>query len=158
MLFEPRGIKVTCSQNENRKNRAMRADAYGEAMFFLIPVLGLFIVSIAKDYSSIKSILYHLLTTSDWSLMSAVIFGQCTHKMAKVIPMMQGNIDSAQYSFYVSKRVFLIVVSMLTYAIIIFFPNVYLGIIQIIIFLLSLFIFVSDSIAIHRLMSIQNSK
>ena len=59
------------------KIEAMRADAYGEAMF-LIPVLGLFIVSIAKDYSSIKSILYHLLTTSDWSLMSAVIFGQCT--------------------------------------------------------------------------------
>ena len=140
---------MTYSKDENRKNKAIRADIYGEAMFFLIPVLGLFCVSIAKNSASIKDIFYYLLTTSDWSLMSTVIFGQCAHKMAKIVPMMQRNINSSQYSFYVAKRIFLIVVSMLTYSIIIFFPNIYLGIIQIIIFLLAIFIFLKDSFATH---------
>ncbi|MBT0372742.1 hypothetical protein ISO79_03200 [Morganella morganii subsp. morganii] len=148
---------MTYSKDENRKNKAIRADIYGEAMFFLIPVLGLFCVSIAKNSASIKDIFYYLLTTSDWSLMSTVIFGQCAHKMAKIVPMMQRNINSSQYSFYVAKRIFLIVVSMLTYSIIIFFPNIYLGIIQIIIFLLAIFIFLQDSFATHKLLDKNNT-
>ncbi|MDM3868103.1 MULTISPECIES: hypothetical protein [Proteus] len=149
---------MTYSKNENRKNRARRADVYGEAIFFLIPVLGMFIVSVAKNYSSLGSIIDYLLTTSDWSLMSAVIFGQCAHKMAKVIPIMQGSIDSAQYSLYVSKRIFFIVVSMLTYAIITFFPNIYFGITQVIIFIFSMYVFLNDGLAIHKLIDVHNSK
>lgn len=137
--------KVTSSKK--KENKSLMADIYGEVIFLLIPILGLVFVAAVKNSESIKLFFLNLLTTSDWSLMSALIFGQCAHKMSKVVPKMEGQVGSGPYSFYVAKRIALIIVSLLMYALITFSPNIYLGGIQMLIFMISIYFFMKDSVA-----------
>ncbi|MFC0227633.1 hypothetical protein [Serratia aquatilis] len=139
------------SKGKSSERKSMLADTYGEAIFLIIPFLGLIFVTIFKNSSSISSILLSLVLTTDWSIMSAVIFGQCAYKVSKVLPLLGGKVDGRRFTFYLSKRILLIFVSLFMYAAMVFRPNIYMGILQIFLFLLSIFFFFKDSLASYIL-------
>ncbi|HDJ1438981.1 TPA: hypothetical protein PPN70_001396 [Serratia rubidaea] len=138
---------MSSSKRKSFERKSMLADIYGEAIFLMIPFFGLIFVTIFKNSSSISSILFSLVSTTDWSIMSAVIFGQCAYKVSRVIPLLGGKVDGRRFTFYLSKRILMIFVSLFMYAAMVFKPNVYIGIIQIALFLLSIIFFFKDSLA-----------
>lgn len=139
------------SKRKSSEKKSMLADIYGEAIFLMIPFLGLIFVTIFKNSSSFSSILLSLVYTTDWSIMSAVIFGQCAYKVSRVMPLLGGKVDGRRFTFYLSKRMLMVFVSLFIYAAMVFKPNFYLGVIQIALFLLSIIFFFKDSLASYIL-------
>lgn len=138
---------MASSKRTYTDKKSMLADIYGEVIFLMIPFLGLIFVTIFKSPPTFSSILLSLVCTTDWSIMSAVIFGQCAYKISRVIPLLGGKVDGRRFTFYLSKRILMIFVSLFMYAVMVFKPNIFVGIIQITIFLLSIFFFFKDSLA-----------
>lgn len=142
---------MTSFKRNSSEKKSMLADIYGEAIFLMIPFMGLIFVTIFKNLSSFSSVLLSLVTTTDWSIMSAVVFGQCAYKISRVIPLMGSKVDGRRFTFYLSKRILMIVISLFLYAAMVFKPNIYIGIAQIILFFLSVFFFFKDSLASYIL-------
>ncbi|NWC65505.1 hypothetical protein [Cedecea sp. P7760] len=139
------------------EKKSMLADIYGEAIFLIIPFLGLIFITVIKNSTSLASILSSLLLTTDWSLMSAVVFGQCAYKVSRVIPICGEKIDGRRFTYYLALRILFIFSSLFVYAAMAFKPNIYLGIFQIILFSSSVFIFFKDSLA-SSILSKRHSK
>ncbi|NIC26383.1 hypothetical protein [Serratia plymuthica] len=148
---------MVSSKEKSSERKSMLADTYGEAVFLIIPFLGLIFVTIFKNSSSLSSVLLSLALTTDWSIMSAVIFGQCAYKISRVIPLLGGKVDGRRFTFYLSKRILLIFVALFIYAVMVFKPNIYLGVIQIFLFLLSILFFFKDSLASYILQDRHNN-
>ncbi|MDP8796827.1 hypothetical protein QZQ15_02270 [Serratia marcescens] len=145
------------SKKNHSEKKSMLADIYGEAIFLMIPFLGLIFITIFKNSSSFSSILLSLCSTTDWSIMSAVIFGQCAYKISRVIPLLGDKVDGRRFTFYLAKRILMIFVSLFMYAVMVFKPNIFIGIIQIMFFLLSFIFFFKDSLA-SSILHHRNSK
>ncbi|HAT3808198.1 TPA: hypothetical protein I8608_001010 [Morganella morganii] len=141
------------SKNENEEKKSMMADIYGEAIFLAIPVVALIFITAVKNSFSFETIFSSLLLTSDWSIMSSVIFGQCAYKMARVVTILGSKTDGRRYAHYLARRIFLITLSLLIYAAIVFAPNLYLGAFQIILFFCSIFFFFRDSAGAYILLN-----
>ncbi|HHU0601472.1 TPA: hypothetical protein ACT91X_000295 [Proteus mirabilis] len=141
------------SKNENEEKKSMMADIYGEAVFLIIPVIALVIITAVKNSISIEEIVSSLLLTSDWSIMSSVIFGQCAYKVSRVVTLLGSKTDGRRYAFYLARRIFLITISLLVYASVTFSPNLYLGVIQVILFFLSIYFFFVDSAGAYILLN-----
>lgn len=141
------------SKDEGEENKSMMADIYGEAIFLIIPVVALVFITIVKNSISVEAIISSLLLTSDWSIMSSVIFGQCAYKVSRVVAISGSKIDGRRYAFYLARRLFLITVSLLVYAGMTFSPNLYLGVTQVILFFLSIFFFFVDSTGSYILLN-----
>lgn len=139
------------------EKKSMLADIYGEAIFLIIPFLGLIFITLIKNSTSLASILSSLLLTTDWSLISAVVFGQCAYKVSRVIPICGEKIDGRRFTYYLALRILFIFSSLFVYATMAFKPNVYIGIFQIILFSSSVFIFFKDSLA-SNILSKRHSK
>ena len=137
---------MTFSKVNPVEKKSMLADIYGEAIFLIIPFLGLIFITIIKNSTSLTSIFSSLLLTTDWSLMSAVVFGQCAYKISRVIPICGQRIDGRRFTYYLALRILFIFASLFIYAAMAFKPNIYLGTLQIIFFLSSVFIFFKDSL------------
>lgn len=131
----------------------MMADIYGEAIFLIIPVIALVIITAVKNSISIEAIVSSLLLTSDWSIMSSVIFGQCAYKVSRVVTLLGSKTDGRRYAFYLARRIFLITISLLVYTSVTFSPNLYLGVIQVILFFLSIYFFFVDSAGAYILLN-----
>jgi hypothetical protein len=129
------------------EKRSMLAEIYGEAIFLVIPFFALIFITIIKNSTSLTSIISSLLLTTDWSLMSAVVFGQCAYKMSRVIPICGINVDGRRFTLYLAIRILLIFFSLFMYAAMVFKPHIYLGCFQIILFSISVFLFFKDSLA-----------
>lgn len=145
------------SKVTSEEKKSMLADIYGEAIFLIIPFLGLIFITVIKNSTSLASILSSLLLTTDWSLMSAVVFGQCAYKVSRVIPICGEKIDGRRFTYYLALRILFIFSSLFVYAAMAFKPNIYLGIFQIILFSSSVFIFFKDSLA-SNILSKRHSK
>ncbi len=143
---------MTFSKVNPAEKKSMLADIYGEAIFLIIPFMGLIFITVIKNSNSLESILASLILTTDWSLMSAVVFGQCSYKISRVIPICGENIDGRRFTLYLSIRILLIFSSLFIYAAMAFKPNIYLGIVQVIVFILSVFTFFKDSLASYILL------
>lgn len=141
------------SKNENEEKKSMMADIYGEAIFLIIPVIALVIITAVKNSISIEAIVSSLLLTSDWSIMSSVIFGQCAYKVSRVVTLLGSKTDGRRYAFYLARRIFLITISLLVYTSVTFSPNLYLGVIQVILFFLSIYFFFVDSAGAYILLN-----
>ncbi|HHR6503314.1 TPA: hypothetical protein ACS8CD_003894 [Providencia alcalifaciens] len=141
------------SKNENEEKKSMMADIYGEAVFLIIPVIALVFITAVKNSISIETIVSSLLLTSDWSIMSSVIFGQCAYKVSRVVTLLGSKTDGRRYAFYLARRIFLITISLLVYAAVTFSPNLYIGVIQVILFFLSIYFFFVDSAGSYILLN-----
>ena len=141
------------SKDEGEEKKSMMADIYGEVIFLIIPVFALVFITIVKNSISIETIISSLLLTSDWSIMSSVIFGQCAYKVSRVIAILGPKTDGRRYAFYLARRLFLITISLLVYAAMTFSPDLYIGVIQVILFFLSIFFFFVDSASSYILLN-----
>lgn len=80
----------------------------------------------------------------DWSLAACLIFGQSTSKVSRSVVAVKIKIVERQFGWYVAKRFFLVVVSLLFYFGMTAKPCLELGIFQIFIFFLASFFHFKD--------------
>lgn len=140
---------MTSSNRNDKKKKSHLSDIYGEIIFVIIPFIAFILMSVSKGISENKGLidlLKILIGSTDWSLISAVVFGQSAYKISKVIPVCGSKIDGNKYTLYLAIRILYIFISLILYSIIFFTGNLFFGLLQVFMFIFSLFLFMRDSL------------
>lgn len=85
--------------------------------------------------------------STDWSLAACLVFGQSASKVSKSVVAARMTIVEQQFSWYVAKRFFLVIASLLVYFGMTAKPSIGLGVFQIFIFILASFFHFKDGFA-----------
>lgn len=128
-------------KNHSSKNtKAMLAEVLSEYIFIALPFV--FLIAIKLYAYSWEEIFL----SPDWSLVSCIIFGQISIKMARSAIKYRHAEDRA-FGYYSAKRFFLVSLSLLFYFGMVAKPTILLGIGQIALFILASFFHIKDGIA-----------
>lgn len=152
---------MTSSNQNEKKKKSHLSDIYGEIVFIIIPFIAFVLMSVSKgisDNKGLADLIKSLIGSTDWSLISAVIFGQSAYKISKVIPNCGSAIDGNKYTLYLSVRILYIFISLIFYSIIFFTGNIFFGMLQVFMFFFSLFTFMKDSLAAYVLIERNNTQ
>lgn len=133
------------SQLTKKERKAINADLKAAYMYIAIPFLLLIGV---KGY---EGNWYDILIAPDWSLASCLIFGQLSAKISKTVAMSTAQTNEYQFGWYTSKRFLLVVIALMFYTGMLSQPTIYLGVAQIMLFLLASGLHFKDGITNHLL-------
>ncbi|WP_235589311.1 hypothetical protein, partial [Type-D symbiont of Plautia stali] len=81
---------MTSSNHSDKKKKSLLSDIYGQIIFIIIPFIAFVLMSVSKglsDNKGVMDLMKLLISSTDWSLISAVVFGQSAYKISKVIPI-----------------------------------------------------------------------
>ncbi|WP_080956308.1 hypothetical protein [Xanthomonas phaseoli] len=123
-----------------KDRKAILADLLSEYVFIVTPFMFLIAIKVYSDSWR------EIFTAPDWALVSSIIFGQISVRMARSA-IKHTRTDDRQFGFYSAKRFFLVAVSLLFYFGMVAKPTFYLGIGQILLFVLASFYHFKDGIA-----------
>ncbi|MEB6589339.1 MULTISPECIES: hypothetical protein [Pseudomonas] len=128
----------------SEEQRAILAELRSEYLFIVTPFV--FLVAIKLYAYSWKDIFL----AADWSLVSCIIFGQIAVRTSRAA-IKNRSVDDRHFSWYSSKRFFLVAVSLLIYFGMIAQPTLYLGLGQLALFTLASFFHFKDGVAAKAL-------
>jgi len=138
---------MTSSKIDKKEKESMLADVYGEVIFICIPFIALLAMNAIKSLSSDVNFFTTVFFSTDWSLISAVVFCQSAYKISRIIPKCGTRIEGRKYTLYLAIRFLYITFSMIVYGCMFFYPNIWLGFFQFLVFLGSLIVFIRDGLA-----------
>ena len=124
----------------SKEQKAIMAELYSEYLFIVTPFF--FLVAIKLYAYSWRDIFL----AADWSLVSCIIFGQIAVRTSRAA-IKNRSVDDRHFSWYSSKRFFLVAMSLLFYFGMIAKPTLCLGLAQLGLFALASFFHFKDGIA-----------
>lgn len=125
---------------QTKEQKAILADLFSEYIFIITPFV--FLIAI-KIYSNSW---IEIFMAPDWALVSCIIFGQISVRMARAA-IKHTRTDDRQFGLYSARRFFFVAVSLLFYFGMVAKPTFYLGIGQIGLFILASAYHFKDGIA-----------
>lgn len=118
----------------------MLADLRSEYMFIVTPFV---VLAAIKLYANSWT---DIVLAPDWSLVSCIVFGQISVRVSRSA-INHPSTDDRQFSWYASKRIFMVIMSLLFYFGMVAKPTLYLGFAQIGLFALAGFFHFKDGLA-----------
>lgn len=125
-------------QISSSEKKAILAELKASYIYIITPFILLIFVKIYNS-SSIEIIL-----SSDWSLASCIIFGQITANISKSVSSLKIATHESNFSYYTAKRFLCVVISLMLYFAILLKPQIYLGVLQILVFIFASFLHFRD--------------
>lgn len=125
-------------QISNSEKKAILAELKAAYIYIITPFILLVFV---KVYNSTY---IDIILTSDWSLASCIIFGQITANISKSVSSVKITTHESNFSYYTAKRFLCVVISLMLYFAILLKPQLYLGVLQILVFLFASFLHFRD--------------
>lgn len=121
------------------------SDLKAEYLYVCVPFVILILVKVY--YGPLSDIIY----SSDWSLASSIILGQNAARISRSVAKVKDKVNGGNFSWYSSKRFFLVIISLFFYFGMIFKPNDLLAYSQLLIFLVASRIHFTDGFAVKML-------
>ncbi|WP_312598517.1 hypothetical protein [Stutzerimonas nitrititolerans] len=120
------------------ERKEILADLKSEYLYIIIPFILLILVKL--HFSSWEEIIL----SPDWSLVSAIIFGQITSRISRAIANSSAKASSSQFSWYTAKRFLFVVLALASYFGMLTKPTEELGVVQLLIFAAASFLHFRD--------------
>ena len=129
------------SQLTRSEKRAIFAELKTEYIYFVIPFILLVLIK-ANSGSW-----HEILLSPDWSLASAIVFGQITSKVSRAVAKCKAKTSEQQFGWYTAKRFLFVVLALYFYYEMLSMPSIELGVAQMIVFLIASYFHFSDGFA-----------
>lgn len=127
------------SQLTKSEKGAIFAELKTEYLYFIIPFILLVLI---KGKSSSW---HEILLAPDWSLASAIVFGQITSKVSRAVAKCKTN--EQHFGWYTAKRFFWVVLALYFYYEMLSTPSLNMGVAQLLVFIVASYLHFSDGFA-----------
>ncbi|MDR5890579.1 MULTISPECIES: hypothetical protein [Halomonas] len=137
-------------KSSNPELKKVMADLKAESIYLILP---LFLLVGTKIYfDSWQSIFL----VADWSLASCIIFGNMTYKISRSVARLDGRSNHHNYGFYTARRFFMVVLAMFFYFGMLVKPTMFLGVLQVFLFIYAIVLHFVDGVAASKLENLVN--
>ena len=129
------------SQLTKSEKRSIYAELKTEYLYFIIPFILLVLI---KGKSSSW---HEIILAPDWSLASAIVFGQITSKVSRAVAKCKAKTNEQQFGWYTAKRFFWVVLALYFYYEMLSTPSLSIGVAQLLVFIVASYLHFSDGFA-----------